>query len=107
MKTDPKTKTTDPKPVRSLLPNSSPHILLPMAGKGGTFQVVWWPEADTHALIFKAATSRLIATHHNGYSCHALAERIINRDLAYATDQLNFIRRCGGTACESLEHFFA
>jgi len=91
----------------SLLPNSAPHILLPMEGKGGTFQVVWWAEADTHALLFtKGDNTRLIATHHNGYSCHALAERIISKDLESATTQLVFIRDCGGTAILSLEQFY-
>lgn len=87
--------------ARSLLPNSSPEILRPLRGLGGTFHVVWIEQIDAHCLFFNRDgedASTMLATHHNGYSCHALAERIISGDRKRINDQLEYIRRCAGTA---------
>jgi hypothetical protein len=48
---------------------------------------------------------QLLATHHNGYSCYALAKRIISGDMEHAAQQLEYIRDCGGTAIKSLDQF--
>lgn len=83
----------------SFLPNSAPHILQPLTGKHGTFLVKWIPELDSHALFFGGLC---IATHHNGFSCHNLAQRLLDvwdgkREPEYALQQFDYILRCGGT----------
>jgi hypothetical protein len=93
-------------PTRSILPNSAPHILLPMTGAHGTLQVTWHADLDSHVLWFGDSP---IASHHNGYSCHLLAERILKvwageRDVVHALEQHQYILRCGGMAC-SVESF--
>lgn len=91
-------------PRRSVLPNSAPHILNPIsAGDGKTLQVVWLEEIDAHGLFYfhdeeEALLTTLLATHHNGYSCHNLAERIVKGDMERIINQVNFIRECHGTA---------
>ena len=47
---------------------------------------------DTHGLF--AENGDLIASHPNGFSCHALAIRI--RDNSEALAQADYIVRCGG-----------
>jgi len=87
--------------ARSLLPNSSPEILKPMPGAGGVLQVIWIEQIDAHGLFYQrdgAESACLVATHHNGHSCRALAERIIQGDQKLVLDQLDYIQRCGGTA---------
>jgi hypothetical protein len=84
-----------------LLGNSSLAILKPLKGCGGTFRVVWLEQIDAHCLWFTRdgeEGSTLLATHNNGFSCHLLAERIISGDHVWACGQLEYIRRCGGTA---------
>lgn len=91
-------------PSKSILPNSSPEILRPMPGCGGVFQVVWVSEIDSHALLYQRdgnASARTLATHHNGHSCRALAERMISRESSRAVDQMEYIRQCGGMAASA------
>ncbi len=83
----------------SILPSSEPRILQLQTGAHGTFQVRLLPELDTHGLFF--GESLLLAQHANGYSCNALAERILSawrgeRDVAYAMEQFDYILACGG-----------
>lgn len=85
--------------TRSILPNSNSLILQPIATARGTFRVIWSEPADSHILQFNGAD---IAAHHNGFSCHGLALRIIDvwqgkRLPQYATDQFEYILRCGGS----------
>jgi hypothetical protein len=86
----------------SILPSSDPHILKPLQGLHGTFQVRPLPEFDTHGLFFD---ERLLVTHANGYSCHSLAARILavwsgTRDVQYAMEQFDYILACGGKGLE-------
>lgn len=83
----------------SILPNSAAHILQPITGKHGTFQVKWIPVLDDHGLFFDG---RCIATHNNGFSCHNLAQRLLDvwegkRQPDYALQQFDYILACGGT----------
>lgn len=82
----------------SVLPSSEPRILKPWEGLHGTFQVRPLPELDTHGLYLD---NRLLVTHPNGYSCYALAERLMlvwgsARDVGYAMEQFDYIMTCGG-----------
>lgn len=76
--------------TRSILPNSSAQILQPMSGG---FQVCWHEYLDTHTLY---RSGKALASHHNGFSCHNLAERILKGDPERAVDQFDYIRDCGG-----------
>lgn len=83
----------------SFLPNSAPHILQPLTGKHGTFLVKWIPILENHGLFFD---DRCIATHDNGFSCHNLAQRLLEvwggkREPEYALQQFDYILACGGT----------
>jgi hypothetical protein len=81
----------------SILPSSSPHILTPIPFKGGELQVCANVERDTHELIFSNGMERtVLAEHPNGYSCHALAKRMVNETLERAMDQAEYIVQCGG-----------
>jgi hypothetical protein len=83
----------------SLLPSNEPRILQPMATPFGVLQVRVIAEIDTHGLFHKhAAGESLLATHPNGYSCHALLERMVKRDDASVCQQVQYILDCGGTA---------
>lgn len=91
----------------SLLPSSAPHILQPMVLPFGVLQVRVLPDLDTHGLFLKHEEGEtLIATHPNGYSCHALAERMAAGDVDRIRDQADYIQLCGGTTCR-LDHILA
>jgi hypothetical protein len=77
----------------SLLPSNSPEILRPIPFNGGALQVVPDIEADTHRLTFNG---EVLAEHPNGFSCHVLAERMVQGDLERVTAQADYIVRCGG-----------
>jgi hypothetical protein len=84
--------------TRSILPNSSPDVLRAITGKHGTLCVKWVGELDSHVLYFNASP---IASHHNGYSCRALADRIHaawegRASTDRAIEQAEYIQRCGG-----------
>ena len=88
-------------PASALLANSSPEVLRPMKGCGGTFQVIWIAEMDSHALLYQGAgdgSAYVLATHHNGHSCHVLAMRMARKETAKAVRQAEFITECGGTS---------
>ena len=76
--------------TRSILPNSSAQILQPMPGG---FQVAWGEDQDTHTLY---RSGKALASHHNGFSCHNLAERILKGGAEHAVAQFDYIRDCGG-----------
>lgn len=76
--------------TRSILPNSDPEILKPMACG---FQVRWHDELDMHVLYHG---EQRVAGHHNGYSCHELAKRILSGSAERAMAQFSFITACGG-----------
>lgn len=84
-------------PTSSLLGNSSPEILKPIQIPAGTLQVAWIEQIDAHGLFLtdEHGTS-VIAAHHNGFSCYALARCIRDKDEDRALRQLQFIRDCGG-----------
>lgn len=88
------------RPAQSLLSNSAPYILEPIPSEQGTLQVTWIPELDSHGLFVTSNSDTkavaLLATHHNGYSCHALAKLIAKGDWARAIKQAEYIRQCGG-----------
>lgn len=79
----------------SILPSNSPQILQSMPFKGKVLQVVSDYEHDTHHLKLDGKT---IASHPNGHSCHALAERMVAGDAERIQEQAQYIVRCGGTA---------
>jgi len=82
----------------SLLPSSSPHILKPIPFKHGRLQVYPWPEMDTHYLAFVTERESItLASHPNGFSCYALAERTISGNVQRVREQAEYIVRCGGT----------
>jgi hypothetical protein len=87
-------------PIHSLLPNSAPHILNPISvGEERTLQVIWLPNVDAHGLFyFWGKGAAILAMHHNGYSCHSLAERLVAGDWDKIINQVNYIRNCGGMA---------
>jgi hypothetical protein len=93
----------------SVLPSSEPLILLPLKGVHGTLQVRPLPEEDTYGLFLD--DKQVLAKKSNGYSCHALAERILlawrgERDVAYAMAQFDYILECGGSGLprDAIEH---
>ncbi len=83
----------------SILPNSSPRILQPIVCAHGTCQIQWFPDLNSHGLLFQYHDSGdvvLLALHNNGHSCYGLAENIKARDLPRASACLEGIRNCGG-----------
>lgn len=80
------------------LPNSAHYILVPMVGCKGIFRVEWNASFDTHTLSFtkESESPVLIATHHNGFSCHELALRMIGGDMTKVNEQREYILACGG-----------
>jgi hypothetical protein len=89
----------------SILPSSDARILQPQKGAYGTLQVRAMPELDTHGLFLSDGqhynAEQLLAMHPNGYSCHALANRILaawsgDRNVSYAMEQFDYILTCGG-----------
>lgn len=82
----------------SILPSSDPFILSPMVLPFGTLQVRPIVELDTHGLFHAHDRGEtLLATHPNGYSCRALAERMAAGDEKRVRDQAEYIQACGGT----------
>lgn len=91
----------------SLLPSSEARILQPVETPFGTLQVRVIAELDTHGLFHKhAAGETLLATHPNGYSCHALLERMALKDISRTREQVKYILDCGGTA-RHVDHIVA
>lgn len=83
----------------SLLPSNEPRILKAVETPFGILQVRIIAELDTHGLFHKhAAGESLLATHPNGYSCHALLERMVKGDAGAVRQQVQYILDCGGTA---------
>jgi hypothetical protein len=83
----------------SILSSSSPHILQPMPFKSGILQVRPIEKEDTHTLVFVSGSEVItLASHPNGFSCHALAERMIRGEEQRTREQAEYIIRCGGTA---------
>ncbi len=88
--------------TRSVLPNSSAEILKPLDGKNGVFQVEWNERLDIHILFFtdsKTQHQHTIAGHHNGFSCHALAQALIQGNADASNRQFKYILDCGGIGC--------
>lgn len=75
----------------SILPNSSSAILQPMPHG---LQVVWEEQEDKHVLL---RDGERIAAHHNGFSCHNLAERLLSGNAERALAQFDYIKACGGS----------
>lgn len=83
----------------SLLPSSEPRILKPIPYKGGKLIVRPLEDEDTHALYHvTAGGEKRLASHPNGYSCHCLAERMVNGDKTRVMSQAAYIVACGGDA---------
>lgn len=90
----------------SLLPSGDPLIYVPMVGRYGTFETRPCVDIETHALMFArnhgkhAGSFVMVAIKHNGYSCAALARRIIEGwetgDATSAIEQFEYILECGG-----------
>lgn len=85
----------------SVLPNSSPSILLPMPNG---LEVTWDEERDQHVLTRHGEP---IAAHHNGFSCHCLAVRMNAGAIGLALDQFDYIETCGGSLFVDRETFAA
>lgn len=99
-----------------ILPASEPRILTVMEGAHGRLQVRPIAELEEHGLFYDPGTPTAsghprgwtcLAQHANGYSCHALATRILAAWAApegiaraaaeeHAVDQHTYILRCGG-----------
>lgn len=79
----------------SLLPSSDSRILQAVKTPFGTLQVRAIVDLDTHGLFLDGS---LLASHPNGYSCHALLERMAKREIDRAVEQVKYILDCGGTA---------
>jgi hypothetical protein len=79
----------------SLLPSNEPRILCPIETPFGVLQVRVIAERDEHGLFLGET---LIASHGNGYSCHALLERMVKGDVVKVREQARYIVGCGGTA---------
>jgi elongation factor P hydroxylase len=60
--------------------------------KGG-LQVRWDDGMDSHVLYHG---ENRIASHHNGFSCHNLAERMLAGNEERALAQFDYITACGG-----------
>ena len=81
----------------SVLPNSSPEILRAMQTQSGVLRVRWVDADDSHALFYTSSDGEtLLASHHNGFSCYALAKRLISGDRKSAAEQAEYIVACGG-----------
>lgn len=81
----------------SILPSSCPEIMQPIRVDGCELRVVEDPLHDTHHLVrTKAGRAAVIASHQNGYSCHALAVRMASGNSESVADQAEYICRCGG-----------
>lgn len=59
----------------------------------GGLQVRWHDELDEHALY---CGEQRIASHHNGFSCHNLAERMLAGNEERTLAQFDYITACGG-----------
>lgn len=70
----------------------------------GALQVRWHEELDSHVL-YQGETR--IAGHHNGFSCHNLAKRMLTGNFEYALAQFDYITDCGGEHYVTPEAFRA
>lgn len=87
----------------SLFSSSSPEIFNPLPFTSrlwpGVLQVSPDEANDTHHLMLVNGNSwTILASHPNGFSCHALARHISKGDADSAVRQLVYIIACGGTA---------
>lgn len=90
----------------SILPSASTETYHEKSGIHGTFQTRVIPSLDCHGVFYARAHGEyaghyvLIATHANGYSCDALAKRMlaawISGDVVPVTEQAKYILDCGG-----------
>lgn len=88
----------------SIFPSSCPAILKAMPFKNGSLLVVPDVAADTHRLFYIVGEHRTeVCEHPNGYSCHALASRLILGDAQKVKEQAEYIVRCGGTINQGLQ----
>lgn len=78
-----------------------------MPFKGGMLQVEAFQAADTHRLLFiREGQRESLARHPNGYSCHALAKRLLSGDADSVRAQADYIIRCGGASRPDLVRSF-
>lgn len=83
----------------SLFASSDERILRRIDTPTADLQVRAVPNLDTHILFISYEHGvSMLAEHPNGYSCHALALRIVAGDVANAKEQAKFIQDCGGMA---------
>jgi hypothetical protein len=87
----------------SLLPSNEPRILRAVETPFGVLQVRALPELDTHALFHRYQETTaypggetMLAMHPNGYSCYALLERMVAKDVTGVVEQAKYILACGG-----------
>ncbi len=76
-----------------MFPSSRSEILEPILFKGKSLKVIKDNQSKDYVLKLDEI---FIASHSNGFSCHALAKRIVSLDLEKVKDQLNYLVRCGG-----------
>lgn len=82
----------------SLLPSNDPNILQPLAHVSGYLLVRIVPELDTHSLyLVTPAGETKLASHPNGCSCRALADRMVSGDAKRVSEQAKYIVDCGGS----------
>lgn len=97
----------------SILPSAGATTYVDKVGKFGTFQTRALADLDTHGLFYArnegewAGKFILLAMHPNGYTCDALATRIVtawgdaegkSNDAKWALEQAQYILDCGGLA---------
>ena len=83
--------------------SNRPEILVPQPYKGGELVVVPDEGADTHHLEFRRKGGegmdevvKRLASHPNGFSCNALAERMRFGNRERVVAQAEYLIRCGG-----------
>ena len=90
----------------SILPSSSPEVLAPLSFGSGVLQVEPNEAKDTHELfLIKGAERLLLASHPNGHSLRALAERMASGSGMRTQEQAEYICRCGGNTLPMPELF--
>lgn len=90
----------------SILPSGGAHVYKPIALGKSELAVVPSESLDTHFLVIRHTFKdhrgedqrgqSILASHPNGHSCLALAERMVAGDIVRVESQRTYIQDCGG-----------